>query len=55
MMRRLLCLLFFISFSTNVFGDEELLRKAENAYDEKKYRLAIENYEALIAQGYESY
>src|SRR5690606_11741 len=37
------------------FSDDDLLRKAERSYDEKKYRLAIENYEKLIEQGYASY
>lgn len=33
----------------------DLLKKAENAYDTKKYKVAIEAYEELIKQGFTSY
>ena len=33
----------------------DFIQKAEKAYDAKKYKEAIENYEALIKEGYQSY
>jgi tetratricopeptide (TPR) repeat protein len=51
------CLYIFIfcfAFSINAFGND-LLQKAEKAYDSKKYKEAIEAYEKLIDQGFKSY
>lgn len=46
-----LCLFFF---SEKSFGND-LLQKAETAYDAKKYKEAIANYEQLINDGFKSY
>src|SRR3954464_14967206 len=45
----------FFAFSVASYGTNELLRKAERAYDLKKYKEAITNYEQLIKDGYTSY
>lgn len=45
-----ICLLFSLAGRSN-----ELLSKAEKAYDSKKYKEAIESYEKLIAGGFKSY
>src|ERR1700712_787443 len=47
----LVCLL---SFSIKSYGND-LLQKAEKAYDTKNYKAAIVNYEKLINDGYKSY
>ncbi len=47
----LVCLL---SFSIKGFSND-LLEKAEKAYDSKKYKEAIANYEKLVNDGYKSY
>ena len=36
-------------------GHEDLLRQAETAYDQKKYKQAIESYEKLLKDGYVAY
>lgn len=47
----LVCLL---SFTVKVYSNE-LLEKAEKAYDSKKYKEAIASYEKLVNDGYKSY
>lgn len=47
----LVCLL---SFSVKSFSND-LLHKAEKAYDSKKYKEAIDDYEQLIKDGFKSY
>jgi tetratricopeptide (TPR) repeat protein len=47
-------LLFCFVFGTKVFGND-LLQKAEKAYDTKKYKEAITNYEQLVKDGFKSY
>jgi tetratricopeptide (TPR) repeat protein len=51
--------IFFIAicllcFGFNAFAND-LLKKAEKAYDSKKYKAAITNYEELVKKGYTSY
>jgi tetratricopeptide (TPR) repeat protein len=46
-----LCIFFF---SVSGYGND-LPKNAEKAYDSKKYKEAIENYEKLIGDGYKSY
>ena len=48
-------LLFILLFFSTVFYGNDLLQKAEMAYDSKKYKEAIENYEKLVNGGYKSY
>ena len=43
-----------LGFAVNSFGDE-LLQKAEKAYDSKNYKEAIVNYEKLVTDGFKSY
>jgi tetratricopeptide (TPR) repeat protein len=50
----LILLVSLFSFSTKGFGNE-LLLKAEKAYDSKNYKEAITNYEKLVSDGYKSY
>ena len=38
-----------------VVAANDYLEKAEKAYDSKKYKVAVENYEALLKEGYQSY
>lgn len=51
--------LFFISLCFSILSlqglSNEMLVKAEKAYDSKNYKLAIETYEKLIKEGYTSY
>ena len=47
-------LLFLTAFTIKGFGNE-LLQKAEKAYDSKKYKDAITNYEELVKDGFKSY
>ncbi|MEO6305201.1 MAG: tetratricopeptide repeat protein [Bacteroidia bacterium] len=47
-------LICFLSFSIKSFGNEHL-EKAEKAYDSKKYKEAIAEYEKLVNEGYKSY
>ena len=47
-------LVCFLSFSIKGFGND-LLQKAEKAYDSKNYKEAITNYEKLVTDGYRSY
>lgn len=47
----ILCLLFAFTAHAN----NDLLSKAEKAYDSKKYKEAINSYEELIKKGYKSY
>lgn len=54
MKKRIYILLCLIAFSVAGFGNE-LLMKAERAYDAKKYKEAIADYEQLIKDGYRSY
>jgi tetratricopeptide (TPR) repeat protein len=43
-----------LSFSVRAYSNE-LLEKAEKAYDSKKYKEAITSYEKLVNDGYKSY
>jgi tetratricopeptide (TPR) repeat protein len=54
MKRFIWILLCFFSLSAMSAGNE-LLEKAEKAYDSKKYKEAIASYEELISQGYRSF
>ena len=54
MKSRILLLITLLTFVLNGFGND-LLKSAEQAYDSKKYKSAIESYEKLIADGYKSY
>lgn len=47
-------LIFLFAFLVKGFSNEKL-QKAEQAYDSKKYKDAILNYEELIKDGYKSY
>lgn len=49
-------ILFVCLFSFSIKGySNDLLEKAEKAYDSKKYKEAIESYEKLVNDGYKSY
>jgi tetratricopeptide (TPR) repeat protein len=50
----LILLVCLFSFSIKGFGND-LLQKAEKAYDSKNYKEAISNYEKLVNDGYKSY
>ena len=50
----LILLVCLLSFATKGFGND-LLQKAEKAYDSKNYKEAIVNYEKLVNDGYKSY
>jgi tetratricopeptide (TPR) repeat protein len=54
MKARSLIFVFVFGLGTIAFGND-LLRKAETAYDSKKYQEAVNAYEALIKDGYRSY
>jgi tetratricopeptide (TPR) repeat protein len=43
-----------VIFASKVFGND-LLQKAEKAYDSKKYKEAITHYEKLLDEGFKSY
>ncbi|MCE3228460.1 MAG: hypothetical protein K0S32_3011 [Bacteroidetes bacterium] len=47
-------LFFALIFTTKIFGND-LLQKAEKAYDSKKYKEAITQYEQLLKDGFKSY
>ena len=47
-------LALILSFGAKAFSNE-LIEKAEKAYDSKKYKEAISYYEKLISGGYKSY
>jgi tetratricopeptide (TPR) repeat protein len=47
-------LLFILVFTIKAFSNE-LLLKAEKAYDTRDYKEAIKDYEHLISEGYKSY
>ncbi|MCE3260765.1 MAG: hypothetical protein K0S12_2406 [Bacteroidetes bacterium] len=47
-------LFFAVIFASKVFGND-LLQKAEKAYDSKKYKEAITHYEKLLDEGFKSY
>ncbi|MDP1802275.1 MAG: tetratricopeptide repeat protein [Bacteroidota bacterium] len=47
-------LVCFLSFSIKGYSND-LLQKAEKAYDSKNYKEAISNYEKLVSDGYRSY
>jgi tetratricopeptide (TPR) repeat protein len=54
-MKHRICITILLLFlSTLVFGND-LLQKAEKAYNAKHYREAIASYEELIGKGYRSY
>lgn len=53
-MRKLLIILAFVLGANVSFGND-LLQKAEKAYDNKKYKEAIECYQKLINEGNKSY
>jgi tetratricopeptide (TPR) repeat protein len=48
-------ILFFILASMSQLMGNDLLQKAEKAYDSKKYKEAIESYITLVKEGYKSY
>lgn len=50
----LILLVFLLSISIKGYSNE-LLQKAEKAYDTKNYKEAITNYEKLVSDGYKSY
>ncbi|MDO8999304.1 MAG: tetratricopeptide repeat protein [Bacteroidota bacterium] len=52
--RILFLLICFLSLAINGFSNE-LLQKAEKAYDSKNYKEAIINYEKLVSDGFKSY
>lgn len=53
-MKNLICILVCVlSFSIKGYS-QDLLKKAEIAYDSKKYKDAIANYEQLVNDGYKS-
>jgi tetratricopeptide (TPR) repeat protein len=47
-------LFFALIFTSKIFGND-LLQKAEKAYDSKKYKEAITHYEKLLDEGFKSY
>lgn len=49
-----LTLIFLFAFTIKSLGND-LLQKAEKAYDSKNYKEAIVNYEKLLRQGFNSY
>jgi len=54
-MKNILYILFFsFVLASKSFGNE-LLQKAEKAYDSKNYKEAITNYEKLLSGGFKSY
>lgn len=53
-MKRFLYILICIFFAFKISAND-LITKAEKAYDSKKYKEAIESYEKLIKDGYKSY
>lgn len=46
--------LFFFSSAVHAQSPEEIAVQAEKAYNQKDYKLAIKNYETILAGGYES-
>jgi tetratricopeptide (TPR) repeat protein len=54
MNNRIVILILFLGLWNSSFSND-LLRRAEKAYDSKKYREAIASYEELIKDGYRSY
>ncbi len=54
-MKKLLLIFFLISFGLANASSSPLIKKAEEAYDQKKYQEAISCYEKLIEDGYRSY
>ena len=54
-MRKIIVITLCLSFISFKGFSNELLLKAEKAYDTKKYKEAIESYEKLIKDGYKSY
>ncbi len=49
----LILLVILLSFSIKGYSND-LLQKAEKAYDKKKYKEAIESYEKLVSDGFKS-
>ncbi len=47
-------LVLFLMFTALLMKPNELLKKAETAYDSKNYKKAIEAYEQLVKEGYNS-
>lgn len=47
--------ILLFAFVVNASADNDLLSKAEKAYDSKKYKDAIVSYEELIKDGFKSY
>ena len=54
-MKRTLYIFIFIFFVAFNLSANDLLVKAESAYDAKKYKEAIENYEQLLSKGFKSW
>lgn len=48
-------ILLFVFISTSFLRGNELLEKAEKAYDSKKYKEAITDYEQLLSNGFKSW
>jgi tetratricopeptide (TPR) repeat protein len=53
-MKRLIAFVFVIS-NLQSFSEKDNLKLAEQAYDKKKYKEAITQYEELVKDGYKSY
>jgi tetratricopeptide (TPR) repeat protein len=54
-MKKLVCMVLAVFVLSFPLGANELLQKAEKAYDSRKYKDAIASYEQLISEGYKSY
>lgn len=54
-MRTYLFIFFLLTFGLALASPQPELKKAESAYDQKKYKEAIASYETLISEGYRSY
>lgn len=54
-MKKLIAIFVFFSLFAGANGTDELLKKAEQAYDSKKYKEAIEAYEKIVSEGYNSH
>lgn len=52
-MRQIALIIIFLTL-TKVSLANDVLKKADEAYDSKKYTVAIDNYEALIKDGFQS-
>lgn len=55
MMKKNWYILVFFAILIPAYKANDLIQKAEKAYDAKKYKEAIESYESLVKEGYKSY